>query len=286
MTGRMHPSHIAPAWLIAIEAWKIFAYQQNWATDTIATRLQHLHRDARRLPPDPWSITGLQLRDWFERQRWAQETKRGHRSTLRSFYSWGQREGHIDVSPALSLPRVKPAPPNPRPTPEAFYVNALAVATVRERLMLRLGGEYGLRRGEVAQVWPERDLFEDLLGWSLRVHGKGGKIRELPLSNLMTAELQSLGAGWALPGDFNGHLSPRWVGTLVSRLLPDGWTMHSLRHRFADRTYEIERDLAVVQELLGHASIATTRLYIPVRKDRLRATVEAASGVGPVRKAA
>lgn len=272
--------------MTALDAFTAWAYTQGWASSTIGTRLDHLRRDGRRLGGDPWAVTPAQLVEWFAGQPWKQETKRGHRTSLRCFYAWGVEAGLVEVSPAAALPKVKATIATGRPLGEADYVNALAAAGVRERLMLRLAGEYGLRRAEVAQVWPEVDLVEDLTGWTLLVRGKGGKQRELPLSDLMAAELRSLPAGPAFPGECSGHLSPRWVGTLVSRLLPEGWTMHSLRHRFANRTYEVERDLVVVQELLGHASIVTTRGYLRTPNDRLRATVMAAAGIGAVQRVA
>lgn len=51
--------------------------------------------------------------------------------------------------------------------------------------------------------------------------------------------------------------------------------MHQLRHRFATRAYSVDRDVFTVQELLGHASPATTRRYVLVPRSALRATVKA-----------
>lgn len=267
---------ISAAWVVAIEEWTRYARTMGWASTTVGTRVDHLRVLARRVGCDPWALDAAQLVAWFERQRWSTETRRGHRQTLRCFYGWAADTGRVPVSPAAALPRVRPAPPRPRPTPDSVYVRAIASASPRERLMVRLGAELGLRRAEVAQVHTS-DLVEDLDGWSLVVHGKGGRQRVLPMPALLAADLRSLPAGFAFPGDVNGHLSPRWVGTLVSRLMPEPWTMHTLRHRFADRTHQVEHDLVVVQELLGHASIVTTRAYVPVRRDRLRATVEIAA---------
>jgi hypothetical protein len=47
--------------------------------------------------------------------------------------------------------------------------------------------------------------------------------------------------GWLFPGDEDGHLSPRWVGKLMAGALPDHWTAHTLRHRFATRAYRGSR---------------------------------------------
>lgn len=138
--------------------------------------------------------------------------------------------------------------------------------------MLRLAAEAGLRRAEIARI-HSRDLVDDLLGWSLVVHGKGGRERVVPLPVPLALELRGYGPGYVFPGADRGHLSARWVGKLVSRALPRPWTTHTLRHRFATRAYQLERDLLAVQTLLGHASPVTTQRYVAQDEARLRATV-------------
>ena len=143
-----------------------------------------------------------------------------------------------------------------------MYRTALIRADQRTRLILRLGGEAGLRRAEIAQV-HRRDVFQDLAGWSLLVHGKGGKLRTVPLGDdLAQAVLEECGTGFAFIGEDNGHLSARWVGKLATMVLPRPWTLHKLRHRFASRAYGATSDLLAVQRLLGHASPATTQRYV------------------------
>jgi integrase/recombinase XerC len=63
----------------------------------------------------------------------------------------------------------------------------------------------------------------------------------------------------------------------VARVLPEGFTTHSLRHRFATAAYGVERDLRAVQELLGHAKPETTARYAAVPDGALAAAV---AGVG------
>lgn len=122
-----------------------------------------------------------------------------------------------------------------------------------------------------------RDLREDLIGWSLAVHGKDDKLRIVPLTPRLAMELRALPPVFVFPGGDRGHLSPRWVGKLASAVLEKPWTIHKLRHSFASRAYDVEHDLFVVQELLGHAKPNTTRIYVRVRNDALRRTVLAAS---------
>lgn len=243
---------------------------------TLETRRQHLSHMAMRIGCGPWEVDGETLTLWAADQAWARETRRGRRSTFRSFYGWAHERGLIETNPALALPKVKAGEPEPRPCPDRVYHEALMSAGPRERLILRLAAEIGMRRAEVAQVHTD-DLIEDLVGWSLRVHGKGLKNRTVPLTDGVAVDLLALPSGYAFPGNIDGHLSARWVGKIVTRLMPGRWTMHTLRHRFATRAYSVDRDVFTVQELLGHASPATTRRYVAVPRDGLRATVQAAS---------
>lgn len=84
-------------------------------------------------------------------------------------------------------------------------------------------------------------------------------------------------AGWVFPGQVGGHLSPAWVGKLVGRRLPAGLGTHTLRHRFASAAYAGTRDLAAVQDLLGHAKPETTRLYVQLPRDAMRQALAAAA---------
>jgi integrase/recombinase XerC len=82
--------------------------------------------------------------------------------------------------------------------------------------------------------------------------------------------------GWLFPTGFGGHLTPDCVGRLVARALPDGYAMHTLRHRFATRAYRGTHNLRAVQVLLGHESIATTERYLAVDDSEMRAAMVAA----------
>lgn len=266
-TGSMHSE-----WIRIIELYLTAQLVLGSPLTTLTTRRQHLEHLARRVTTPPAETTGETLVAYVESQQWARETKRGRRTTLLSFFGWAVEAGHLPSNPALMLPRVKPGSPNPMPAPDRVYREALIKASARERLMLQLAAEMGLRRAEVARVHTS-DLFEDLVGWSLVVHGKGDKDRVVPASPRIVTALRAMPAGYVFPGDDDGHLSPRWVGKLVTNLLEGNWTMHKLRHRFATMAYGIDRDAFTVQELLGHASPATTRLYVKVPNEALRRTV-------------
>jgi integrase len=129
----------------------------------------------------------------------------------------------------------------------------------------------GLRAAEIAQVHAR-----DLVGDELIVHGKGGKVRAVPvLDGRLFARLQLLD-GWAFPNGHGDHITPGHASRLLSRALPDGWTAHTLRHRCASVAYAATRDLLAVGALLGHSRPETTQRYVAMPNDAIRAAAAAA----------
>lgn len=259
-------------WTDAIEGFLASEREAGKRKETNALRRSSLGHFARRTTKGPWQVTADDLHDYFAAQEWALETRRGRRTTLVRFYDWGVYRGKVTMNPAALLPKVRMVQGSAKPAPDLAYHEALLRADPREKLMLRLAAEVGMRRAEVAQVHSD-DVMDDLVGRSLIVHGKGGKRRIVPLPDSLGRTLAHAPAGYLFPGDDGGHLSPRYVGKLIRDLLPGDWTMHTLRHRFATRLYAHTRDVLLVQEALGHASPATTRRYIPMNAERMRAAV-------------
>lgn len=263
---------VPPLWVRAIEDFSGAQRVAGKAPATIRLRRDQLQQLARHTDAGPWEVTTTDLYDWLAAATWSQERRRSVRTTLRVFYRWAVGSDRLSDNPAEGLPTVRAMRPNPRPTPDLVYRRASLAADPRARLMLRLAAECGLRRAEVAQV-HSRDLEEDLGGWSLVVHGKGRKVRLVPLPASLAVELRKLPAGYAFPGNDEGHLSPRWVGTIIAQLL-EGYGMHSLRHRFATLAYQLDRDVFTLQGVLGHASPETTRRYVQVPSEAARRMVE------------
>lgn len=262
-------------WRMALAGWRAWLVAAGRPHSTIKLRTYQVTRFAAE-HADPWSQTQVTLIAWLAAQNWSIESRRSYRSALRGFYGWAHASGHISYDPAALLPPIKPSQRKARPTPESVVKDALGQADARVTLMIMLAARQGLRRGEIATI-HSRDLTEDLVGWSLRVHGKGQKERVIPLHDCIAAMLRALPPGWAFPGQIDGHLSPRWVGTLVKSSLAEGWTTHTLRHRFATVAYHGSRDLLAVQELLGHSKPETTRQYVQLPDDALRAAMHHAA---------
>lgn len=250
---------------------------------TIGLRKAQLSQMARSLDCPPSAVTEDLITRWFGSKVWEKETRRSYRSTVRGFFAFLHEHGDIDADPAANLKPIALDTPQPRPAPDFAWDLAIRNATARVELMARLAGEAGLRRGEVAQVRTE-DIDDSGDGPRLLVHGKGAKDRLIPISNTLADRIRVGAAGhtpgapadgWLFPTVrlTGGHLSPAAVGDLVSEVLPGGWTMHTLRHRFATRAYRATRNLRAVQILLGHASIATTQRYLAVDDDEVRAAM-------------
>lgn len=238
-------------------------------------RRYHVLRAGRALGGTPAGVDLDALVEWFASQEWAPNTRRAYRASLRAFYGWAMATGLASHSPAHLLPPVPIPRAKPRPTPEKVFRLAMRSADARVRVAIMLAGICGLRRTEVAQARRE-DVEDDLVGQSLRVKGKGGHVRLVPLPDELASVIRAAPPGWLFPSPHGGHLTPHHLGKLVSAALGDGLTMHTLRHRCGTVTYGATKDLRAVQELLGHAKPETTAIYTEVPTSAIRAAVEAA----------
>jgi integrase/recombinase XerC len=259
-----------------VEVWVDWMRASATPQTTIALRVYYL----LRLLDD--SSTGLldlgvdDLARWLGSHAWSPNTRKSARSALRCFYGWALVTGRLRTSPAHLLPPVRIPRGRPKPTPERDYRRALDTTDPRARLAVQLAGQCGLRRGEVATARVE-DVEEDLVGYSLRVTGKGGHVRVVPLPDPVARALLERGTGWLFPSPRGGHLTPHHVAKIVKATLPDGVSMHSLRHRCATVAYAGTRDLRAVQELLGHSRPETTAGYVLVPDDAVRAAMSVAA---------
>lgn len=245
--------------------------------NSIKLRSYQVRRFAHTARVLPYEVTTEVLTDYMGSHDWGNDTKRSHRAGLVSFYTWAHASGSIDHNPAALLPTVKTPMGKARPAPEQVLRDGLARADDRVTLILSLAAYAGLRCDEIARVHT-RDVHADLLGHSLRVVGKGKRIRVIPLNDHLSMMLRTQPAGYVFPGQINGHLSSAYISKLASRALPGGWTAHTLRHRFASAAFALGgRDIRAVQELLGHASVATTQIYTAVPDGALRTAVMAAA---------
>ena len=210
-------------------------------------------------------------------------------SACRSFYAWLLRHGRIAASPAAAIR----APKAPRKLPQVLDPDEVKVLVevptdaplgLRDRALLELFYSSGLRLSELCALrW--RDL--DFDGGLVTVLGKGGKQRSVPMGSFARAALAawqaSTGAGRespVFPGR-NGPISPRAVQYRLRQLAQRQGLFkrvhpHLLRHSFASHILESSGDLRGVQELLGHADIATTQIYTHLDFQHLAKVYDAA----------
>lgn len=234
---------------------------------TIQLRRYHAVRAIDELgPPPSWTKRGVE--DFLANPNWSPAARRSVHASLKALCRSIDDipgAGPLDSIPAPRVPRGVP-----RPLPDSTIRDALARADERTSLMIELMAYGGLRRGEVATV-----RAEDVTGQWLRVEGKGGHARAVPLPPHLAARVSRGGPGYLFPGQIDGHLSARRVGELIRDCLPPGMTPHQLRHRYASTVYRTSRDIRAVQALLGHARLDTTMIYTAVDSE---STAQAAAG--------
>ena len=257
-------------------------------SDTLGAYRRHLK--ARNLRPasitaymswltrlDRWaecSILHLDLEDleeWIAEHDWAPASHVKAVQALRGFYGWAFESGRIHDDPTSALQSGRVPRGKPNPCPEDTYAEALAKASGTDYWRIRLAGETGLRRAELAAVHSS-DVRRLVNGPALRVIGKGGTERLVPLPEDLATWL-TLQHGYVFASDGGGHWDPNSVGRWYTRRI--GVNPHRLRHRYATLAYAQTRDIVAVQHLLGHASVNTSQIYVAVAGDDLAA---AASG--------
>lgn len=238
------------------------------------------------------------LRSWLAKQQslGLSRTTLARRATAaRVFTAWLHRTGQVPRDPGATLGSPKAhrtLPPVLRADEAADLIRAAAELAddgspvgLRDVAMLELLYATGIRVGELAGLDVD-DVDRDRN--VVRVLGKGRKERTvpfgLPAARALDAwlargrpALRAEGAGGALfLGARGRRIDQRAVRTLVHRRIADvpgapDIGPHGLRHTAATHLLEGGADLRSVQELLGHASLATTQLYTHVTSDRLRA---------------
>ncbi|WP_151525226.1 tyrosine recombinase XerC [Serinicoccus kebangsaanensis] len=249
------------------------------------------------------SVRLADLRSWLGRagaEGASRSTVSRRAAAAKTFFRWAQRTGRLEVDPSLRL--VAPGKDTHLPgvlkagqATELMDLAALAAddedpVHQRNRAMLELLYASGMRVGELTGL----DVDDvDLAQGTARVLGKGDKERIVPFgapaaeavtSWLSTGRprLVTEHSGPALfLGRRGGRIGQRQVRSTLHELLqhlPDAPDLgpHGLRHSAATHLLEGGADLRTVQELLGHASLATTQIYTHVSVDRLRTAYQQA----------
>lgn len=269
-----------PRWAELVDQWRPWLAAESMSAGpegTVGLRTYQVMRAAQETFSPPETITAAELVDFMTAHTWKPNTRRTYRASLRKFFTWMNGQGLRTDNPGLLIPKTPLPRTEANPCPDAVIRRALDDAGLDNKLTLsiRLGAEVGLRRGEIACVHAN-DVVQERDGlWWLRVTGKGGHVRVVPIRPDLAAEIRAL-PGWLWPhrDDHGTHVKPRWVGKCLSKALNENVELgrvvpHQLRHRFATESYKEGNDLPTVQKLLGHAKIETTRTYVHVPDEHL-----------------
>jgi len=214
-------------------------------------------------------------------------------SAWRRFYHYLIRDHHFHHNPCTGIyvpksPKKLPHALSPDETAQLLELTADDALTVRDRAIFELFYSSGLRLAELAQLKPsDVDLSEGLV----RVTGKGGKVRIVPVGKVAIAALQQ----WMdyhkkmiLPGvdalflsRRGDAISPRTIGHRLKMLgarqgIHKNVHPHILRHSCASHLLQSSGDLRAVQEMLGHAHITSTQVYTHLDFQHLSQVYDAA----------
>lgn len=255
----------------------------------------------RRGVTEPAGVDLALLRSWLAEQvraGLARSTVARRSAAVRRFTAWAARTGRIPVDVGVRLRSPKAARPLPQvlradQAEEVLGASAAAAGTdeghpraLRDRAVAELLYATGVRVGELCAL----DLTDvDHARRTMRVMGKGAKERVVPfgvpaaraLDDWVTRGRPALARESSPPALFLG-LRGRRMGQRQVRDVVEGLVAavpgtphlgpHGLRHSAATHLLDGGADLRAVQELLGHASLASTQIYTHVSVDRLRAT--------------
>ena len=211
-------------------------------------------------------------------------------SACRSFYGWLLKQGRIAANPAATVraPKAVRKLPQVLDVDEAVQLVELSTDAplgLRDRALLELFYSSGLRLAEVCMLrWDDLDFAQGLV----TVLGKGSKQRVVPVGSHALKALEAWRASrkewltlFVFPGRNDKPITSRAIQLRLRQLAQRQGVFkrvhpHLLRHSFASHMLESSGDLRAVQELLGHADIATTQIYTHLDFQHLAKVYDAA----------
>lgn len=245
------------------------------ATSTIQAYVDLLGRLNRELPYGLTAACTDELSDWIYIDGRSRATRSLYRTIVVGFFAWATDpdDPRLDYDPARRLPKVSVPAGRPRPVSPDQQFDILARAQRPYRDWFDLCFYAGARCVEVSRLDRE-DITEE----SVLLRGKGDRDRYVPTHPRVWALAQHLPPG-AVARDAGGRrlnrqqVAHRGNHQLRTVLGYPGVSMHRLRHTFLTGAYEACRDIRAVQELAGHASVATTQGYVAVSEATMRSAV-------------
>ena len=241
--------------LTRFETWLL---SSDRGDGTVRLRLRYMRRLARL--HDLATVDTEQLEAVLaQRRHLSPETRKSILASWRVFFGWAQARGIRPDNPTGDIRSIRVPVRVPRVAADDDILHALERASTRDRAMILLARYACLRLSELTTL-----STRNREGDRLRVLGKGDKERIVYINEPLMFALHALereqGAGYYFPGGADGPMHPMSVNKIITRIT--GWNPHSLRHAGATAAYNSTGDLRAVQEMLGHASLATTQRYL------------------------
>lgn len=261
------------------EDYRNYLVGSGKATGTVETRMAAIV-NLSKVVGDLLEVKAADLDKYMAEQMGfaSPEYRKSIRASIQSFYRWATTRDLIAKDPAYDMPVVKVPRAIPRPVDEQAFEFAYYMSEDDDRAMILLGGMGGLRLSEITTL--HMDQRE---GNQLRVKGKGGVTRIVPLNSMLAEALDRIeakgrhGYYFANPYRNDQHYSIDYVADRIKKFLPAKYSAHSLRHRAASIAYGVTKDIRSVQEFLGHANVNTTQIYTAVTSEALKAVGDATS---------
>ncbi len=274
------------AWRLDGFATALTASAANTLAAYVADARDFAEWAARGSVTMPEQVDRLLLRRYVAHlttRRFAKRTIARKVAALRKYFRWLLRTGVLTVDPSASLrapagdsrlPRVLSGDEVERLLDGPLPDDEPQWRRCRDDAVLELLYGSGLRVSELCGL-----SLGDVRGSTVTVWGKGGKERSVPVSEPAVEAVarwtavrhEVIEAGPAMFGNERGKpLTPRDVRRIIDRRSASPTHPHALRHSFATHLLDGGADLRVVQELLGHADVATTQRYTHVSNERLR----------------
>lgn len=257
------------------EATSLLPHYQRWmikqrrSAQTIDRRMIVLRKADRELPYGLDDASEDEIFDWLSHYTspWTVATYDNH---LRGYYTWAVKYGHLSPDPMADLARPGPGPRIPHPCTDAELALALTAPAMPWRRAVRLGAYAGLRCAEMCRATTD-DIVQ---GVKLRVYGKGGRWRLVPLHPVLQRELDGTPAGHLIVSQrmgrpINPRLLTQYQRAVWRRLgLSDRFSLHSLRH-WCLSAVRRAGGLLPAQRVGGHATPDITTTYTETGDDEL-----------------
>lgn len=223
--------------------------------------------------------TEQKITKWLANGAWSTATRATYYGHLHAYLVWCLKAGIIDKDPMINLSRPKVPKRSPRPAPLEIYARIQAEAHPRWRVATALARYAGLRASEIS-----RATREDVDERQIRVRGKGGRVDVLPVHPAVWALVEGAPPGHLVISAGDRPFSPSGISGAFGRDMraagyPRPLGLHMFRHLYATSLLRGKEhggagaNLRVTQELMRHASPATTAVYTQVTDEERRMAV-------------